>query len=689
METQELKSIVEALIFAADEPLSEARIRETLELENGFDFGILIDTLNQEYQNSGRVFTIRKIAGGYQIVTQQSYASWIKKLYLGRQKNRLSHAALETLALIAFKQPISRVDIGQIRGVNSDGVIGTLLERKLVTISGRSEAVGRPLLYSTTPEFLKYFGINDITDLPKPREIEELFSKEGMPEELLQALSQTDAQLSLPINADGETAAPDETENKDKISGVDINEKVVTQLEATDDRATVPLTAPAFAPEGENEIAWISLNSAVDHAVAEATSNEIAIEDLAEKVNELPTFAGVAEVVLEQTEEQATADEVAIEVLAETANDLPTFAGVTEVASGQATEQPATNEFALEALAETANELSTFASVAEVVSDALVVEEKRDAAAEIETKLAALEAMTEEMTADFVRTDAVTGDREEVAESFVAGVDEVVAMVAESPAAEVQVIEAYDVGLTDIESPPAPPSAATAEVDAWMAEELTQEEIVEPDFMKKSGDFFLEEERRPAVDLIELTEAEPIVVSNAELLSAADEVVLSFGDAAADENLELVAIDAAPAVSTHKELITVDVSSVMPELAATTQSWRDDEIATVSLPAAAEIVSVPVFEKEQEFVAAPVIAVHADESTALADLKSARIAPAPLDSDYTPDGEIAVAPSARNEMASLENDDNHSATLRARVVGWFKRTFNKLLALIGATGESE
>lgn len=738
METQELKSIVEALIFAADEPLSEARIRETLELENGFDFSVLIDTLNQEYQDGGRAFTIRKIAGGYQIVTQQSYSNWIKKLYLGRQKNRLSHAALETLALIAFKQPISRVDIGQIRGVNSDGVIGTLLERKLITITGRSEAVGRPLLYSTTPEFLKYFGINDITDLPKPREIEELFSKEGMPEELLQALSQTDAQLSLPINADGETAAaPDETENKDKIteaptssepsatieapieveetpvsesttepvvepvfgeaetavltpeiSGVDIdiNEKVVTQLEATSDGATEHLTVPVPAPESENEIAWISLNSEADHAVEETASHEFVIDDLTETVNELSTFAGVA-----------------------------------EVAAKQVTEQPATNEFALVTLTETANELPTFANVDEIVSHTLAVEDKNDIAAESETMLAALESMTEEIAADFVSTDAVTG---EVTESFVAGVDEVVAMVAESPATEVQVIEAYDVGLTDIESPPTEQRDTSAEVDGWMAEELSQEEIAEPDFMKKSGDFFLEEEPQPSIDLSSvdlmtaidaeaptaLLEAEPIVVSNTELSAVADEAFLNFDDAtpetehsftitadenaeispapktsnltetagvaeiseaspepsgnvavvdfpeptiiasvpevtakviddtAADEKLEPINFDTTPAVSTHEEFVTADAPSAMPELTTTAQSWRDEEVNLTVAEVRPEIVSAPVFE---------------------------------------------------NEMALPDDEDNRPATLRTWVVGWFKRTFNKLLALIGATGENE
>lgn len=799
METQELKSIVEALIFAADEPLSEARIRETLELENGFDFSVLIDTLNQEYQDSGRSFTIRKIAGGYQIVTQQSYSNWIKKLYLGRQKNRLSHAALETLALIAFKQPISRVDIGQIRGVNSDGVIGTLLERKLVTISGRSEAVGRPLLYSTTPEFLKYFGINDITDLPKPREIEELFSKEGMPEELLQALSQTDAQLSLPINAEGENAAPDETENKDKIpaaplnrepsttvetpveieetpvsesisepavepgsgetetaalapeiSGVDINEKVVTQLEATSDETAAPLIAAAPASEGENEIAWISLNGAADQTGEEAASHALVADDFNETANELPTFAGVAEVAQKQAEEQVAGDESANEALAETANELPTFAGVAEVAAEPATEQPAISEFPLETLTETANELPTFANIDEVVSHTLTGDDKNDSAEESATKLAALESMTEEIAADFENTDTVTSDRDEVAESFVAGVDEVVALVAESPAMEVQVIEAYDVGLTDIESSPPQQNDATVEVDGWMAEELSQEEIAEPDFIKKSGDFFLEEEPRPSIDQLSaigaetptvLTETAPIVVSNTELSPVGGEVFLSFdaetpetvnltettdvaaisetapdpydnvavidfpeptiiasvpeppaqvmNEAASDEKLEPINFDTTPAASVQENLAVTATPSVMAEL-ATTQQWRDDEVENLNVSATRtqpEVVSEPV--SEDEITASPVIAIHADEPAAWTDLKSESSTPPSLVSNNVLDVKIPVEPAAKDEVAPPEDNDNRASTLRARVVGWFKRTFNKLLALIGATGENE
>lgn len=206
MNLSELKPIVEALVFASDAPVTLERIQETLEDTDAAVIEQVVEELNREYAESGRSFFIRKVGGGYHISTKPEFHSWIKKLFFGRQKYRLTQASMETLAIIAFKQPISRVDIAQIRGVNSDAVVGTLMERKLVTIAGRSEGVGRPLLYGTTPEFLKYFGINDLSELPKPREIEELFSKEGLPDEVAQLLAESDKQLSLPINFEGEAA---------------------------------------------------------------------------------------------------------------------------------------------------------------------------------------------------------------------------------------------------------------------------------------------------------------------------------------------------------------------------------------------------------------------------------------------------------------------------------------------------
>jgi segregation and condensation protein B len=478
METQELKRIVEALIFAADEPLSGDRLAETLELENGFDPEALIAELNRDYQESGRAFAIRKVAGGYQIVTQQNYASWIRKLYLGRQKNRLSHAALETLALIAFKQPISRVDIAQIRGVNSDAVIGTLLERKLITISGRSETVGRPLLYSTTPEFLKYFGINDIADLPKPREIEELFSKEGMPEELLQALSQTDAQLSLPINGESEKpASPEEIESK-----VDINEEVVTHLAEKENHGeSANSSAPAKA--GENEIAWISLQNATNEEAEHFIGTELSVEDLIETSHDLQSFGSVAQ-------------------------EVSHHAGAEEITN------------ALSAL---------------------------DVEAEVESL--SLATMMAEMSADFVRTDTVIDNHEALTPgAFVADVEEIIEIAAASPSTEVQVVEMNDMGMSAAESPPALQNGRDEEIDGWLADEFSQDEIAEPDFLRKGENFFLEEVRQPAANSAltldpEGTCPEPIVVSTPELVISTEPVVQAREPELEDETFGDLKID--------------------------------------------------------------------------------------------------------------------------------------------------
>jgi segregation and condensation protein B len=174
IELSEIKRIIEALIFAADAPVPESRIRHVIEEIEPADIQRVVDELNAEYEQNRHAFKIVQIAGGFQLVTRPEFSNYVKLYYKGRTKSRLSRAALEALAIIAFKQPISRPEIDAIRGVNSDGVVKNLLERNLIHISGRSSAIGRALLYSTTPEFLRYFGINDIADLPKPREIEEL-----------------------------------------------------------------------------------------------------------------------------------------------------------------------------------------------------------------------------------------------------------------------------------------------------------------------------------------------------------------------------------------------------------------------------------------------------------------------------------------------------------------------------------
>ena len=174
MNKEQLKSVLEALIFASDTPLT---IHQMVMVLENFEKAEIEEALTQIQESlADRAFFLKKVSGGYQFATRPEYSRWIKKMYHGKEKNRLTRAALESLAIIAFKQPVSRVEVTAIRGVNSDAVIKGLLERKLITISGRGEGQGRALLFITTPQFLQYFGINDIADLPKPKEIEELLA---------------------------------------------------------------------------------------------------------------------------------------------------------------------------------------------------------------------------------------------------------------------------------------------------------------------------------------------------------------------------------------------------------------------------------------------------------------------------------------------------------------------------------
>jgi segregation and condensation protein B len=171
-------SIVEALLIAAEQPVTQERIDETLGDEFSIDLPEVVEKLNQFYSESRRSFFIMEVAGGYQIVTRKSYEELVRR-YLNRSgRMRLSNAALEALAIIAYRQPVARPDIDQIRGVNSDGVLSTLLEKELIMVAGRAETPGRPLLYKTTQEFLRYFGLNSVADLPRLKELEAMLSQE-------------------------------------------------------------------------------------------------------------------------------------------------------------------------------------------------------------------------------------------------------------------------------------------------------------------------------------------------------------------------------------------------------------------------------------------------------------------------------------------------------------------------------
>jgi segregation and condensation protein B len=183
-------SIIEALIFSSDDPISSPEIIKAIKGIDGEDTQVsnddvdsAVDELNKRYEELGISFSIQKIAHGYLFSTKPDYSKYVGYLSSEKSKRRLSQAALETLAIIAYKQPLTKPELEAIRGVNADYIITTLLEKNLITISGRAETIGRPLLYNTTDEFLKYFGLHKITDLPKPREIEDIMKDEDFLEQ--------------------------------------------------------------------------------------------------------------------------------------------------------------------------------------------------------------------------------------------------------------------------------------------------------------------------------------------------------------------------------------------------------------------------------------------------------------------------------------------------------------------------
>jgi len=167
-----VESVVEAVLFAGDEPLTEARLASIVEI-SAKEVRRHIKNLNKKYQANNNAFRIEQIAGGYQMLTLSPYNHWLKKLLRARSDNKLSPAALETLAIIAYKQPVMRADIEAIRGVAVGEVIRSLSYKGLVKIVGRAEVLGRPMLYGTTKKFLEVFGLNTLKDLPKVQELQE------------------------------------------------------------------------------------------------------------------------------------------------------------------------------------------------------------------------------------------------------------------------------------------------------------------------------------------------------------------------------------------------------------------------------------------------------------------------------------------------------------------------------------
>ena len=209
------KGVVEALLIAADDPLGAARLSSVLGPQTGArEIRAYVDDLNDEYAQTGRSFRIVEVAGGFQLAVHGEFAPWLRQLMREKAAPRLSQASLETLAILAFKQPVTKAEVEHIRGVSVDGVLRQLMEKGLIRISGRSDAPGRPLLYGTTRDFLKHFGLKTLSDLPKIRELEELLREEEQ-----RVAAGDDSPLAGVLNADGENARDHHDRASEPVSG--------------------------------------------------------------------------------------------------------------------------------------------------------------------------------------------------------------------------------------------------------------------------------------------------------------------------------------------------------------------------------------------------------------------------------------------------------------------------------------
>lgn len=206
---EDIKNIIESLLFVSETPLTIERLKDVLETVDTKAIRQALSELSDDYESHRSSILLKEVAGGFQIRTRPEYHDWIKRL-LKPSPHRLSKAALETLSIIAYKQPIIRSDVEHLRGVDCGGVLRVLMEKKLIRTLGRKEIPGRPLIYATTKRFLEVFDLKDLKDLPTPKEIEAMgdlpFPEEGspMPEEVGTPMETPMAKDSLPQEGQSE-----------------------------------------------------------------------------------------------------------------------------------------------------------------------------------------------------------------------------------------------------------------------------------------------------------------------------------------------------------------------------------------------------------------------------------------------------------------------------------------------------
>lgn len=208
----EMKRLLEAVLFAADKPVPASMLAHILSNSSETEVRDALIEMAREYEELGRSFVLKEIGGGYLLSTHPAYEPWVRKLFRGRLTLRLSKSALETIAIVAYRQPVSKQDIEIIRGVNADGVLNTLLDRKLIRVVGRKEGMGRALIYGTSDEFLVYMGLNDLTELPQIEEMKAILETQEPPAEATDGVSESSVPGDVPqgpfIGPSESTTAP-------------------------------------------------------------------------------------------------------------------------------------------------------------------------------------------------------------------------------------------------------------------------------------------------------------------------------------------------------------------------------------------------------------------------------------------------------------------------------------------------
>ena len=227
MVSTELKNIVESIIFASEEEVTSKQIKDIID-KSGLRISMAeveesVSFLNDEYKTGNKSFEILKIAGGFSFATKKEYGRFIGKLFEDKQRKKLSPSALETLAIIAYKQPITRSEMEFIRGVNVDYIVNSLLEKDMINIHGRADAPGRPILYGTTKNFLKVLGLNSLEDLPKLKEINEILKNQE-----IEGITEADIELFNSVN-NPEMNKDRESGQLELISSEDSNENFIPE----------------------------------------------------------------------------------------------------------------------------------------------------------------------------------------------------------------------------------------------------------------------------------------------------------------------------------------------------------------------------------------------------------------------------------------------------------------------------